>query len=308
MDNNAQKNLARRYLLGDLPSPEQLTLEQEYFSDSEKFEQVWAVENELVDSYVRGSLTNKERELFERNYLVTSRHQQRVAVARNLLQAADAMIVEEKKATAIDTPLATSWWSGLLASWQLPQLAWGGAVAMAMLLLALGGWWYYRTSPAEQIAEYKPDPQPTVPRTVSPTPQSVTPPATTEPSPKSAPQITPTIQPAAPAVLAFVLGGALRDSGAVQPLPLPKSTKQVRLQMNLDGENYPNYQVKLRTAGGRDILTQTALRPTPNKKSVVVNIPASRLSQGDYVLTFSGVTSDNEIEEINQYFFRVIPK
>jgi methionine-rich copper-binding protein CopC len=94
----------------------------------------------------------------------------------------------------------------------------------------------------------------------------------------------------------------------VQPLPLPKSTKQVRLQMNLDGENYPNYQVKLRTAGGRDILTQTALRPTPNKKSVVVNIPASRLSQGDYVLTFSGVTSDNEIEEINQYFFRVIPK
>lgn len=49
MENTAEKNLVRRYLLGDLPAAEQLTLEQKYFADSEKFERVWDLENELVD-------------------------------------------------------------------------------------------------------------------------------------------------------------------------------------------------------------------------------------------------------------------
>ena len=43
-----------RYLLGDLPEIEQTAVEQEYFADPEKFEEVWAVENDLVDRYVRG--------------------------------------------------------------------------------------------------------------------------------------------------------------------------------------------------------------------------------------------------------------
>src|SRR5215470_18820848 len=58
-----------RYLLGDLPETEQTAVEQEYFVDPEKFEEVWATENDLVDGYVRGRLSRRERELFERNYL-----------------------------------------------------------------------------------------------------------------------------------------------------------------------------------------------------------------------------------------------
>lgn len=308
MENNAQNNVVRRYLLGDLPPTEQLTLEQEYFSDGEKFEQVWAMENELVDSYVRGRLMEKERELFERNYLTTPRHQKRVAIAKGLLQAADATIVEEKKASTTDALSATSWWSNWLAAWQFPQMAWGGALAMAMLLLALGGWWYLRNSSTEQIAVNEPDSQPTVQSTVLPTPQPTTPTVTTDPSPKLSPQASPPPRPAVPAVLAFVLGGALRKPGDVQPLIVPRGTKQVRLQITLAGEAYPSYQIKLRSVGGTDVLTQSAVRSTPNKKSVAVYLPASRLPQGDYILTLSGLTGANETEEVNQYFFRVIPK
>ena len=122
-----------RYLLGDLSESEQVALEQEYFADSEKFERMWALENKLVDNYVRGSLPSKERALFERNYLASPKHQARVAVAQDLLQAADETIVEERATVPVKP--TTSWWLNLLASLQLTQLAWGGAAALAILLM-----------------------------------------------------------------------------------------------------------------------------------------------------------------------------
>ena len=71
-----------RYLLGDLPETEQTAVEQEYFADQEKFEEVWAAENDLVDRYVRGRLSRAERELFERNYLQSPKHRERVATCQ----------------------------------------------------------------------------------------------------------------------------------------------------------------------------------------------------------------------------------
>src|SRR5215471_11886932 len=87
-----------RYLLGDLPETEQTAVEQEYFVDQEKFEEVWAAENDLVDRYVRGRLSRGERELFERNYLQSPKHRDRVAVARKLLEAADRRAAESSSA------------------------------------------------------------------------------------------------------------------------------------------------------------------------------------------------------------------
>src|SRR5215475_15931428 len=83
-----------RYLLGNLPETEQMAVEQEYFADPEKFEEVWAAESDLVDHYVRGRLPRGERELFERNYLQSPKHRDRVTLARKLLEAADRQAAE----------------------------------------------------------------------------------------------------------------------------------------------------------------------------------------------------------------------
>src|SRR5262245_61522936 len=91
-----------RYLLGDLPETEQIALEQEYFADPEKFEEVWAVENDLIDSYVRGQLSRAEQELFERNYLQTPKHRERVATARKLIETVDRLVVEGGGAPQLD--------------------------------------------------------------------------------------------------------------------------------------------------------------------------------------------------------------
>src|SRR5215471_15615843 len=93
-----------RYLLGDLPETEQTAVEQEYFVDQERFEEVWATENDLVDRYVRGRLSRRERELFERNYLQSPKHRERVAISRKLLEAADSQDAESGAAPRVIAP------------------------------------------------------------------------------------------------------------------------------------------------------------------------------------------------------------
>ena len=252
MKNSAQENLMLRYLLGDLPEEEQFALEQEYFAEQEKFEQVWALENELIDNYVRGNLSNQERALFEHNYLAFPKHQARVAVARNLVQAADeTIVVEPKQAPLKPNP---SWWSNFLASLQLTQLAWGGVTALAVLL-GLGGWWYLRPSsvPTEQIAQQQPPNSPVpLPSIEAPTPLPITSetPKTQLPMPTAQPSQP--ARPAVPAVLAFALGGALRNAGNIHRLAIPSGTKQVRMRVNLEDKEHQRYQIKLRTIGGAE--------------------------------------------------------
>ncbi|HEX4948502.1 MAG TPA: hypothetical protein VFZ34_17645 [Blastocatellia bacterium] len=291
-----------RYLLGDLPEEEQFALEQEYFNDNEKFEQVWALENELVDSYVRGRLPQAERVLFEQNYLASPKHRERVSVARSLLQSADETIVADRTSTLVSS--TTPWWTNVLAFFQVPQLIWSGAAAMALLFLIVAGWWYTRngSDPTEQIAQQSP---PVSLHTPSVAPTSPQPIATTTPT-ATLPSLPPSTRPVMPTVLAFTLGGALRDKGKIQPLPLPPGTKQVRLRLTLDANEYPRYQVTLRTVSGSEVFAQSSLQPTG--KSIVVTIPADKLANGDYSLQLLGNSPSGDAEDITTYLLRVTRK
>jgi hypothetical protein len=88
------ENLIRRYLLGELAEADKAALERELLIDRGKFDLVWGVENELVDSYVRGEMSRADRERFEVRYLVSPLHRERVAIAEPFLTDIDQMAVE----------------------------------------------------------------------------------------------------------------------------------------------------------------------------------------------------------------------
>ena len=79
------ENLTRRYLVGDMSPEEKSRFEEEFFSDSEIFEELLSVENDLVDDYALGRLTDADRMLFERAYLRDPNVALRVEFARDLL-------------------------------------------------------------------------------------------------------------------------------------------------------------------------------------------------------------------------------
>jgi uncharacterized protein YicC (UPF0701 family) len=88
------ENLIWRYLLGELTEADQAALEQELLIDLGKFDRVWAIKNDLVDSYVRGEMSRADQERFEGYYLASPLHRERMAIAESFLADIDQAIEE----------------------------------------------------------------------------------------------------------------------------------------------------------------------------------------------------------------------
>ena len=69
------------YLLGLLPEVEREQLEAGFLADECLFEEMLAVEDELIDDYVSGHLSESYREGFERYFLRLDERRQRLKFA-----------------------------------------------------------------------------------------------------------------------------------------------------------------------------------------------------------------------------------
>ncbi|MBA3711671.1 MAG: hypothetical protein H0W76_04375 [Pyrinomonadaceae bacterium] len=317
-----QENLMHRYLLGDLPESETTRLEAEFLTDDERFEQMWEIENRLVDSYVRGRLSSEDRESLERHYLASPVHRRRVALARNLIERADG-----SSAKAIATEPKYSWWTRLSEKLEISLAPWQFALTAAMLLLAASSLWFFidRTRLHHELARLKAESEARQSREQAMADliaaargqsekliielerlraegnaiaQQPTPPA-----PAQAPR---------PSSFSFLLSPMLmRSGGDPQTLTIPLKTDLVRLRMKVEGEDARRFRVSVRTVEGRQIWNRQTVKPRidgANGAVITVHIPAGKLILGDYILTLSSVKSTGDPEEVNRYFFRVIKR
>jgi anti-sigma factor RsiW len=73
-----------RYLLGSLPEEETEWIEEISFIDDEFAVRLSAVENDLVDAYVRGELSGEKLERFDSYYLASPKRRKKVKTAQVL--------------------------------------------------------------------------------------------------------------------------------------------------------------------------------------------------------------------------------
>jgi hypothetical protein len=67
-----------RYLLGDaLPDAEQNEIEESYFTNDLYFDRVLAVEDDLIDRQIRGSMSAGEKARFEKHFLASERRREK---------------------------------------------------------------------------------------------------------------------------------------------------------------------------------------------------------------------------------------
>ena len=83
-ENRNHSQVAVQYLLGTLSESETERLDELSFTDDEFAESLRAAENDLVDAYVRGELSEAERQRFGSHYLGTARKRERVKFAQGL--------------------------------------------------------------------------------------------------------------------------------------------------------------------------------------------------------------------------------
>jgi hypothetical protein len=319
-----QEDLIKRYLLGELSGAEQDALEGEYFGDESKYDLLCKVEDQLLDAAARGSLSEADRERFERSYLTNPRRRRHVMFAKALAKVVDENLAARQPApqTAagerIEHPDTGLTWLSQFA--RLPRGLRFALSITAASLIGFGGTWLVietsrlraRLAEALRDGEAQRRGAQTQARRVADLEaqykqlaeergrlQAQLQAATEKASPT--PRATPVF---------FALSlRAFRDSGGQESrkLIIPRSAEEARLRISLPEHEFPSYQVMLLTVDGKEVFAGKGLRPRATRKGevVFVSIPARKFADGDNVISLSGISAAGEVEALGKAIVKV---
>jgi hypothetical protein len=131
------------YLLEELPTEELERFEDECFAQETWPDEIYLVEEDLIDDYLRNLLTPQQRLHFEQNYLTTAARLGRVRKAAALIRHVDEHL-PAAPAIAAESPIKQTWaeWFRALGG----SHSWALRVAVASVAVAViaGSWWLSR--------------------------------------------------------------------------------------------------------------------------------------------------------------------
>ena len=311
----------RKYLLGDLREADANQLEVELLANDDRFEQMRDTETSLVDDYVRDRLPSEVRERFERHYLASPIHNERVAFARHLIEK-----IDETRAKPHSHTTKTANYVSLLETLGIAPVSWKYALSAVILVLAAGTFWLLRERSRLQteLAQIKTE------RAIEKDQERILGEQVANARDQDA-QLTSELEKlragkgtdeqrtdgnlpeknVRPRIFSFTLSPTLvRSGGDQQVLAVPAGVDVVRLQLNVDPSEKRRFNVTVSTVDGNQIWKeQPKLRLDRNGNgSIIAGVPANKLPIGDYILTLMAIDSAGPQEEINRYFFRVLRK
>jgi hypothetical protein len=327
------------YLLGDLSEEEESRIEERFLRDVEYRESIQAVEDDLIDEYVRGELTQSGREQFEKRFMSLPHRRQRVEFAKALTEALAephaVMAVRDTRAVDASEQIQSS----LLNFLRTPKWAFRFAMAAVAVLLVFGGLWLLNETrqrrtrsdglqavrqPPRQ-AESLPTPaaeagvphegQAAQARGNQEPPAQGKEPAAQQPSREregSNPLATRRSPAPSVSVASFVLSpGMARSGNETRKMLIPQRAQLVRLRLDLErGDEYQSYRAELRTVSGNTVWKRDMLRAQSKAagSSVVLSLPNRILTPGEYELTLAGVTGKEKTEDVGYYYLSVLEK
>ncbi len=302
-------DLMMRYLLGDVSDDEQVRLEELYFADDRVFEQLAALEDELIDAYVRAELSGPQRKQFEVYFLNSTERRRKLAFAESFSR----YLSEAPRATSF---AERETWRNRITGWlgiHGRTARWAFAAAGAVVLIVGAGLvrenWRLRTQlrqmQAEQTELQQREEQ--LSRQLS---QSNVP--STGSAPGKAPAEVAGSQPHSLPIVALTLApGLLRGSAKQEALIIPHGPHHVQLQLALENNtSYASYLATLETAEGTRVWSKEGLKTTPEGGTniVVLELASSLLGNKDYIVRLRGTRSNAATEEIAGYSFRVVKR
>jgi len=131
-DKTDQKRLMLQYLFGELPADERSGFEDTYLEDSDVFQELVSLENEIVDRYVLNKLSVPERQRFERSLLTNPARREMVQTAKSLLSYSASTESE----MLFSTPGSAKAWWRTIRDFRISRAQFG--VAVAFLIVSAG--------------------------------------------------------------------------------------------------------------------------------------------------------------------------
>ncbi len=309
--------LLTRYLLGELSNEEAERIDERSVADEEFSWCLTAVENDLVDAYVRAELSGKVLERFKTFYLASPKRRQKVNFAEAMLQmgrVASSPVAAKAKSSAAGASRASaahekvSFWRSLA----VPQLRlqWGFAgAAVAMTLVA--GFLFTEVGQLKQevsganseraaLDQRQQDLQKQLQeqRAASALAQSEL---------ERLRNQTPNLD--AIKSIAVLLMPQTRGTGQPVSVSVPGGVDSLPVRLQLEADEFREYQVSLKEPGSDRALWHSAklkAEAAGKIKALFVSIPAKILKQQTYVLEATGISTKGTSEFISGYVFRVV--
>jgi hypothetical protein len=313
-----------RYLLGLLPDEEAERLDEASIADDEIAQRLRAVEHDLVDAYIRGTLSGELLERFESRYLNTPRRRDRVRQAASFLRALDRAGRSGSGDPGEPTPTAAG--AGGHADGRAKVLStrrWMplgtfrlGILATAAVLLVACGVLLLQTARLRssldvaraenaalnqhaQALEQQLSQQRANQVTVSSELQHARESATAPP---------PRVVQEAP-LTALLLLPQTRAVNSIPTLAIPARAERVRFDLRLESNEFPGYQVHLTDPATNQIVWRSDTIAAPSSSqtpTLSVAVPSRVLRPQHYSFALMGRRTDSA-EVVGSYTFLVVP-
>jgi anti-sigma factor RsiW len=321
------RRLMRDYLLGRLDEPGRERAEA-YFDDPDLYDELIEAENDLLDQYARGDLTEDEREAFERYLDHLPDGDRKLAFARAFVETAARESEEAESILAAESALARrSWFQSWLALMQMPAMRIQFGVAVALIVLLAGSTLLLlaERERTRRESEARTSEQEALRRKVEFLERQVASEASRsadlqtdldQAEQRGADQMQEIArlrsQPSPVASLVFPVLSLLKGGAPPSKTPVlavnPK-TQIVSFTVPLDGdEEYSRYGAVLQTREGERIWEQQSRPLRSAAKSVLFRLPAASLNSADYTLTVILTSRKDNLELPFNYHFSVVKK
>ena len=332
-----EEPLMTRYLLGAATEEEKVEVEGRFLRDAEYFNQLRALECEIVDDYVRGEMPAARRRTFERRVLASPQGHEQVARARRLHQQLDQIASENLEPEQLTIGARKSPWERVRAALIPAMPVWQYGMAAVLLLLLVGGSWLLRERSLsrqqiaqlsaerevlrqteknlhEQLAARHGEGRHLASQLESERRQLAAERSRNVQLQNETRQLSarsPSVPLAAGDFVELALASGIeRNSGEPRRLNIPSSVRLVKLQLELDPSiSHRSYRVELNTAGGTQVWSQGGLTPQRDDglRFVTLSIPARALQAGEYELIMRGLTDEKKSEVAGYYYFVASP-
>lgn len=291
-----------QYVLGVLPPEETERLDEASIVDDDIAARLRRVEDDLVDSYVRGQLSGDTLAQFESHYLSSRHRRERVEFARKFLRAVDK-VDKETGPVAADVqpkPGASKLVATLAVAATLSLVA-GGALLLQTVRLGRG----LREAQSDRV---------TVDQRARDLEREVN--DLRAANTAAAKELARARESAATVVreaatVALVLLPQTRSIGPVPTLTMPAGTDQLGFELRLESNDFPSYQVGLRDPAVNTVIWRSgwiAAKSSAGQSSVRVGVPARALKPQHYSLDLSGRRPAGASEVVGSYAFEIVPQ
>jgi len=305
----------RRYLVGDLGEQDRLEVETRLLEDGAAFDQVAAIEEELIDEYVRGGLSAAERSNLESGFLSSRQGALLADLSRNLDLHASRRpsggwrsFLRNRLLVPLRAEIAVSRYTLALAS-------------LAILLIVGGFGWYIRRIQNGNVAglseqdlrEQLTLEQARNEKLAEDLAQEQQLRTSTEQELAALRSANRNDLPTGPGgsgtLIAQLFPGSTRGQGSRNKVELKDSTVRVSLQLDITGDNHDSYQASIDDGRRQQVLAdRLQARRVGGRNVVTVNLPASRLSPGKYTILLSVQGPNGQYEPAEEYSFSVVRK